>query len=838
MSCEDDDNDGFPDLIDVFPNNMSEWNDTDGDGTGDNSDLDIDGDEYDNDVDAFPWDYREWNDTDGDGLGDNDDPDDDNDGVPDKSGDLSRDRNNNNNGIYDIGEFDEFPFDPLEWVDTDGDKIGNSQDPDDDDDGVYDWTPGMLRDRENNNDGIYDDGIEYDEFPFEPSTWVDTDGDAIGNLDDVDDDGDGYWDNIDEFDRDSTEWNDLDGDAIGDNSDPDIDGDNHLNAEDAFPWDSTEWNDLDGDGIGNNSDDDVDGDGSLNIFDVFDYDPTEWNDLDGDGIGNNSDPNIDGDEFLNMDDAFPWDPLEWSDLDGDGIGDNSDDDVDGDGHSNAIDRFPTNATEWNDLDNDGIGDNTDLDIDGDNHVNTKDSYAWDSDEHEETSMVLGYTMNMGQSSGMNTVLIPYSILLTALAAFGYFFMSKPNKEPFYLEKIQKVGSVPKLDSLFGKMFQDRKKGHIDDQGFSMLENEAQNKRVELGVNALASLNEAEQLELLKRMMTKEDIVDFLTHRPPSDMHPSQQPSQTTTHPQPSDQQSTPDQSQPPPVVPPVGTQDQIGPVAETATPVDKVHFTVTSPPVVKPASYFVVDLWAHLEHQLETVLKEARDMAGDEKIAARTVGPEPVKRGTVLTAELDIKGVIIEYPVNKILWEGEIGNANFPAQVPEDAAMGSRPGVVKISIEGLQVAMIHFVIKIGEDVSEVTKLETSETRVKKAFASYASADRELVLPRIQGIQKAVPSIEIFFDVLSIRSGQDWEKQIHDIIPNNDVFYLFWSQNAMRSQWVESEWRCALETKGIDFIDPVPLVPPNVAPPPEELAAKHFNDWTLAFMRTQPPSPPT
>jgi len=57
-------------------------------------------------------------DTDGDGLPDTTDPDDDNDGVPDAN--------------------DAFPLDPTESLDTDHDGIGNNADTDDDGDGVAD----------------------------------------------------------------------------------------------------------------------------------------------------------------------------------------------------------------------------------------------------------------------------------------------------------------------------------------------------------------------------------------------------------------------------------------------------------------------------------------------------------------------------------------------------------------------------------------------------------------------------------------------------------------------------------------------------------------------------
>ena len=69
----------------MFPNDENEWDDSDGDGYGDNEDdafpydatqyEDDDGDGYEdnsgNDADAFPTDSSEWADTDGDGYGDN-----------------------------------------------------------------------------------------------------------------------------------------------------------------------------------------------------------------------------------------------------------------------------------------------------------------------------------------------------------------------------------------------------------------------------------------------------------------------------------------------------------------------------------------------------------------------------------------------------------------------------------------------------------------------------------------------------------------------------------------------------------------------------------------------
>lgn len=66
----DDDGDGAPDFIDALPRDHRDWRDTDGDGIADALDRDADGDGVRNAVDAFPLDRREQRDTDGDGIGD------------------------------------------------------------------------------------------------------------------------------------------------------------------------------------------------------------------------------------------------------------------------------------------------------------------------------------------------------------------------------------------------------------------------------------------------------------------------------------------------------------------------------------------------------------------------------------------------------------------------------------------------------------------------------------------------------------------------------------------------------------------------------------------------
>lgn len=261
-----------------------------------------------------------------------------------------------------------------------------------------------------------------------------------------------------------------------------------------------------------------------------------------------------------------------------------------------------------------------------------------------------------------------------------------------------------------------------------------------------------------------------------------------------------------------------------------MHFSVTAPPTIARGDAFVVTVWAHLEAQRHVVVERAREALGGGPVLVQTKGPTKVARGTVLAVRLRVDGLVIKQPEDTVLWEGEVGNATFPVRVPEDAREGARMGAAIIFADGLQIARIDFTLNVAAARSAVAALPVREVRHRTAFASYAHEDQREVGARIHGMQKAVPDLEIFWDVLSLRSGQKWELELWKVVPSRDVFYLFWSKAASRSEWVEKEWKCALQTRGVDYIDPVPLVSPAAIPPPPELAALHFNDWMLAFTR--------
>ena len=130
------------------------------------------------------------------------------------------------------------------------------------------------------------------------------------------------------------------------------------------------------------------------------------------------------------------------------------------------------------------------------------------------------------------------------------------------------------------------------------------------------------------------------------------------------------------------------------------------------------------------------------------------------------------------------------------------------------------------------KINVLQEDVLSAFVSYASQDRHRVAMIIQGMKKARPDMDIFFDVESLRSGESWEDSLLSEIQKRDVLFLCWSQYASASKWVEAEWRYAYTHKGVESIEPIPLESPSNCPPPKELSKKHFNDRLLYVINAE------
>ncbi len=263
---------------------------------------------------------------------------------------------------------------------------------------------------------------------------------------------------------------------------------------------------------------------------------------------------------------------------------------------------------------------------------------------------------------------------------------------------------------------------------------------------------------------------------------------------------------------------------------EAVCFAVAGPPCLQPGSGAIFDVWAYLSAQRAEMLLRAREEASSPDVQIKSKGPVQLPRGSDLQIEIRIEGCQVSPEVECIQWLGEITNAQFDVFVPHDVPPGRRTGRVSVGVDGVTITKVLFDVVIGATAAPAEFLPERQKDYRRVFASYASDDRDAVLGRLQGIYKVRPDLDVFLDVARLRAGQRWEEQLYQEIAGRDSLYLFWSLAASRSPWVDREWRFALAKHGIEFIDPVPLVSPQEAPPPSELASLHFNDWLLAFRK--------
>jgi class 3 adenylate cyclase len=241
------------------------------------------------------------------------------------------------------------------------------------------------------------------------------------------------------------------------------------------------------------------------------------------------------------------------------------------------------------------------------------------------------------------------------------------------------------------------------------------------------------------------------------------------------------------------------------------------------------------------------DDAAIAEEGARAADPDAIRRGVAtLVAEiargkrvdilLEGRDTTIDEPLQSIIWRGEPCAAQFSVTLPETTADRSCNLRVRILLDEVPIGSLRFALKMTAttpvDPRSIGIRGDTAARYHRAFLSYATPDRPEVLKRAQTLRAA--HIEFFQDFLSIEPGERWERQLYKEIDLCDLFLLFWSNNAARSEWVLREAGLAVARQNAspdEEPDITPIIlegPPVPQPIPDFLKHLQFNDY-LAYL---------
>lgn len=257
----------------------------------------------------------------------------------------------------------------------------------------------------------------------------------------------------------------------------------------------------------------------------------------------------------------------------------------------------------------------------------------------------------------------------------------------------------------------------------------------------------------------------------------------------------------------------------------EVEFSVVVPKKVEKDDYLLINVIMY-EDDYRYIVEGIREDT-DEPTQEIRGGIHVVSKRTNVRIELTSPTLDIEDNIETKTWLGKYQTFSFDVYIPENLRKKTLLFNVSVYFNEVLATTLKFKVKVSES-NDLIDLFRKD--IHSAFVSYASQDRSQISNIVYGIKKARPDLDVFFDVESLRSGQDWEIKLNEAIDKRDLLYLCWSNNAKNSNWVDYEWRRAYKNKGVEFVEPIPLEPPEECPPPKELDKKHFNDSILYIVK--------
>lgn len=269
---------------------------------------------------------------------------------------------------------------------------------------------------------------------------------------------------------------------------------------------------------------------------------------------------------------------------------------------------------------------------------------------------------------------------------------------------------------------------------------------------------------------------------------------------------------------------------------ENVQFTVYRPRVIVPEKWHPLLAFAHLSENrpdapasepdpVQEVRRQAEQVLGEAE-ARHHFQPvtqdarQAVPQEGELTLVPRVPGVEFNPSRRSFRWIETVHREEFRLRAGAELDGTTARGQLSVFLGDILIADVPLTLRVDSthqsDRDDQAMEAESASRYRKIFASYSHKDLQIVeqverLARVFGDQ-------YLRDWTHLRSGEVWDERLLEMIREADLFQLFWSHNAMESEYVRQECEYALSLNRPNFIrptyweDPLPQDPARDLPP--------------------------
>ena len=261
----------------------------------------------------------------------------------------------------------------------------------------------------------------------------------------------------------------------------------------------------------------------------------------------------------------------------------------------------------------------------------------------------------------------------------------------------------------------------------------------------------------------------------------------------------------------------------------QVEFKSYCPKEIRPSLWYTLLAYAHAPEAAPAVAadKTARlEGAEDSVREARADTTLWLQRGTTVTVIPNMTGCTFNPASTTFQWVEDWHRVELRFRATPDVegfeldapARGSLAFCVGPVIVGELRLSTYITEEAEADPQAAPSVEEAGKPYRAIFCSYSHKDTAII-DKLEAVYEALGDT-MLRDKRKLRSGEEWEPALAEMIKAADVFQLYWSAAAKASPNVEKEWRQALDLARRNFIRPLTWEQPEPELP-NDLSHLHF-----------------